>query len=427
MGRNARVPTPDEVLLRRFGLVRAVGGAAYVVAVVVLFVIYGGQVWPLLLGVPVLGVVTTAYFLRSAAFPRTAVATSLIADALVLGGAVAFLGGTGSGLVLLYAIVVVSAGILLGPGAAGWFTALCVGLALLQLAFEEMGLEPTLLHRPELADRVGVLLVSIAGLSSVGYLSGTYASRLHELIAEAGQQAEVTRRRGRRRRSFVRRATADVGEPLRAVEAVADALDRDEGLTAAERRQFAALLRIRVTQLDAEVAKLADVGVLDQLVDERPEPVLLARAVSDCVIALRERLAVHALDVDVPPLKVVADRRAVRRVVFNLLENVVEHTPAGTAVRVTALSTAGHGVLVVSDNGPGVPPGEARHLFDAPDEGGQPRVGLPLIKELCDSMGADLRYEPVPGGGARFLVGFRLAPSGAPSADDQPGVADHVP
>ncbi|MDP8969979.1 MAG: hypothetical protein M3N52_05700, partial [Actinomycetota bacterium] len=177
--RLPRLRTPDWVLLRRFGLVRAVGAVAYSVAVAVLFGIFGLQVWPLALGVPVLAMVTTAYLSRSARYPRTAIAASLVADALVLGAGVAFLGGTGSGLVMLYTIVVVSAGILLGPLAAAGFTALTVLLSLLQLGLEQLGAEPVLLHRPALGERLPILLISLGGLLSVGYLSAVYASRLH--------------------------------------------------------------------------------------------------------------------------------------------------------------------------------------------------------------------------------------------------------
>ncbi|MDQ3708896.1 MAG: hypothetical protein M3387_06265, partial [Actinomycetota bacterium] len=250
----------DEVLLRRFGLVRAVGGAAYVTVVVALLGTFGVRLWPLALGVPVLAVVTTAYFARSSRYPRTAVTVSLAADALVIGGAVAFLGGTGSGLVGLYSIVIVSAGLLLGPGAAAAFTALTVALGLLQLGAEQLGYPPVLLYRADLGDRLSVLLVSVAGLISVGYLSATYASRLHELIAEADVRAEAVRRGGRRRRSFVAQASVDVRQPLRQLEEVADALDGSwETLDDADRRRVAAQLRVGVAQLDAEVAQLADV------------------------------------------------------------------------------------------------------------------------------------------------------------------------
>lgn len=418
--RAPRLPTPDDVLLRRFGLVRAVGGAAYIVAVGVLFGIFGAQVWPLAFGVPVLAVVTTAYFVKSQTYPRTAVVVSLVADALVLGGGVSFLGGTGSGLVLLYTIVVVSAGILLGPGTALVFTLFTTLLAVAQLGLEELGVEPALLHRPELSDRIPVLLVSIAGVLSVGYLSATYANRLHELIALAGEEAEAVRRRGRRRQSFVRQASVDVQTPLRALEEVAQALDeRWPSLGDTERRRLAARLRSGITQLDAEVAQLTDLGTIDES-DLRLEPVRLERVVDDCLVALGDRLAGREIDVDVGAVKVVADGRAARRMVYNLLENVAEHTPPGTRLWIDGITTAGHGALVFTDDGPGVPSAAAHRLFDPPDEGGGPRVGLPLVAQLAAAIGAEVRYEPAPAGGARFLLSFRLSPAAAPSKDDDP-------
>lgn len=409
---------PDEVLLRRFGLVRAVGTVAWVVVVVVLFGIYGLQVWPLAIGVPVLAVVTLAYYRRSAAHPLGAVTASLVADALVLGGAVAFVGGTGSGLVSLYAIVVVSAGILLGPGAAAGFTALAWVLGLAQLGMEQLGFTPALLHRPDLGDRVVVLLAALAGVASVGYLSGTYAGRLQELLLLAGQEAEAVRLRGRRRRAFVQQADREVRALLRRVDELADTLDRTGLDEPAGGRHVAAQLRMVNALLESEVGRLSDASTLDEIGQVRPEPILLRRAVADSIAGLGERLAGHRVEADVPPLKVVADRRGVRRVVFTLLENVAEHTPPGTRVRITAVESAGNGVLVVTDDGPGIPPDTAAGLFDP--EPRAPRVGLPLLAELCRAMGGQVHYEPAPDGGARFLVAFKLAPASAPSADDEP-------
>ena len=420
-----RLLAPDEVLLRRFGLVRAVGGGAYILAVAVLWGIFDSSVWPLALGVPVLAIVTTLYFTRSARYPRMAVVVSLAADAVVLGGAVAFLGGTGSGLVMLYAIVVVSAGIMLGPVAAAGFTVFTVALSCLQLLAEELGYPPVLLHRPALDDRIPILAVSLAGLVSVGYLSATYASRLHDLIAEAGERYEAVQRRGRRRRSFLARAAVDVRGPLGELEKLADELeDHATGQQPADLRRLAAQMRMAAMSMDAELAQLTDVSHMDDTDVGRPEPIVLSRVVDDCVITLGDRLSGYDVECDVGPLKVLGDRRAARRAVFNLLENVVQHTPPGTKVHLTAVTTAGSGVLVITDNGPGIPSDVAKRLFVGPREGRRDardalhKVGLPLVAELCAAMGAEVRYEPAPSGGSRFMVKMRLAPQGVPSADD---------
>lgn len=427
----SRIQVPDAELLRRFGLVRAVGGAAYIATVVVILLAFERSAWPLALGVPVLAIVTTLYFTRSARYPRTAVIVSLAADALVLGGAVSFFGGTGSGLVMLYAIVVVSAGIMLGPSAAAGFTVFTVALSALQLIVEELGFPPALLHRPDLDERIQVLAVSLTGLVSVGYLSATYANRLHELIAEGGARYDAVQRRGRRRRSFMARAAVDVRGPLRGLDEIADELELHPGeLTEPDRRRLAARLRMGVAGVDAELAQLADVSVMEDAQDARPEPILLRRVAEDCIVALGDRLQPYVIDFDVPPLKVLGNRRATRRVVFNLLENIVEHTPAGTQVRITAVTTAGHGVLVITDDGPGVPVEAVPRLFTGPSEGRRdakdalPKVGLPLVAELCEAMGAQVHYEAAPGGGSRFMVKMRLVPSAAPSADDAPPATD---
>jgi two-component system, OmpR family, sensor kinase len=409
---------PDEVLLRRFGYVRAVGGGAYIIAVLVLFAVLGTEVWPLLIGVPVLVVATTGYFMRSLRAPRTSVVVSLLADAVVFGGAIAYIGGTGSGLVSLYAIVIVSAGILLGPSAALVFTAFSAALSGLQLLMEELGFLPALLHRPELGDRLPILLVSLAVLASVGYLTATYASRLHELIVEAGDEARVIKDRGRRRRSFVEQAARDVHEPLRELDALAEIVEaRWADLRESERQRMASRLRMAVMRLDAEVAQLADVGSLETGGEDRPEPVFLRRVAQDTLVAIGDRIERHVVQLEVPPIKVVGNRRAARRVLLALLENVVEHTPPGTQVRVSALTTAAKGVLVVTDDGPGIPPEVAEGMFTPPADGSE-RVGLPLVAELCEGMGAEVRHEVPSDGGTRFLVAFRLAPSGAPTADD---------
>lgn len=409
---------PDEVLLRRFGFVRAAGGAGYVVAVAVLFGIYGTQVWPLLIGLPVLVVVTTWYFVRSSRQPRLTTAVSLVADAVVLSGAAAFVGGTGSGMVMVHAIVIVSAGILLGPAAAAGFTGLGMVAGVGQLVVEQRWLVPALLHRPELDDRLTVLALSLGVLVSVGVLTATYASRLHELVAEAGVQAEVVRRRGRRRRQLVRRASVDVREPLRDLEAAAESLGSTTSWTDTDRERLAARLRIAVARVDAEVGRLTDLGALGSELDAPPEPVSLPRVVRDCVVSLADRLEDYGLDVELArEVKVLGDPRGARRVVLTLLENVIEHTPAGTHARLQVVSSGGYGVLVLTDDGPGVRPEQVDTLFDAPEERSAARVGLPLVAELCRQMGARCRYEPAPSGGARFMISFRLAPSAAPTRD----------
>jgi signal transduction histidine kinase len=52
------------------------------------------------------------------------------------------------------------------------------------------------------------------------------------------------------------------------------------------------------------------------------------------------------------------DQRLLTQLVVNLVENAVSHTPAGTAITVSAARQGGAAVLTVADTGPGIPAGQ---------------------------------------------------------------------
>ena len=59
---------------------------------------------------------------------------------------------------------------------------------------------------------------------------------------------------------------------------------------------------------------------------------------------------------DVHPAPVEAARDELHRLTINLIENALRHTPAGTMISVRTGTADGQAVLVVQDEGPGVPP-----------------------------------------------------------------------
>jgi two-component system, OmpR family, sensor histidine kinase KdpD len=121
-----------------------------------------------------------------------------------------------------------------------------------------------------------------------------------------------------------------------------------------------------------------------------------------------------ALPADLPPVNV--DAGLVTRVLVNLLENAVKHTPPGTHITVSA-GLEGEAVrVVIDDNGPGLPPGPPEQLFakfqrGAEAEGGA-GLGLAICKAIIDAHGGHISAAPRPGGGARFM--FTL-PTAAPA------------
>jgi len=98
------------------------------------------------------------------------------------------------------------------------------------------------------------------------------------------------------------------------------------------------------------------------------------------------------------PLPVRASDEDLAAAVDALLENVVAHTPEGTsfAVRLSA-RTGGGAVLVISDDGPGIPQAEpVRGRSDRGSTG----LGLSIARRCAESSGGTMTISAGPSGGA---------------------------
>lgn len=127
------------------------------------------------------------------------------------------------------------------------------------------------------------------------------------------------------------------------------------------------------------------------------------------VQARRKGIAVRC---DVPADALVASHPDVLALALqNLIGNAIKYTPAGT-VRITARrADDGRWQLSVSDDGPGIAPGQLPHLFKAFRRGethGQcgAGLGLAIAAEAAALVGAELSVHSQPGEGATFGVTF---------------------
>jgi signal transduction histidine kinase len=102
------------------------------------------------------------------------------------------------------------------------------------------------------------------------------------------------------------------------------------------------------------------------------------------------------------------DTAKVERIVENLLNNAARHTPAGTPIQIDVLEEDRGVIVVVEDQGPGVPDDIKDEIFEPFRQGEGARggvgIGLSLVKRFAELHGGSARIEDRPGGGARFVV-----------------------
>jgi len=122
----------------------------------------------------------------------------------------------------------------------------------------------------------------------------------------------------------------------------------------------------------------------------------------------RERLRTDALS----PVEVRVDPSQLRQVVWNLCENAFKHgatdrPEAIVEIRHGRLTPTGRPYLQVMDRGAGVKPEHAERIFEPFFTGGRGTgLGLFLARELAQTNGATLLYEPRHGGGSIFRLIF---------------------
>ena len=128
--------------------------------------------------------------------------------------------------------------------------------------------------------------------------------------------------------------------------------------------------------------------------------------------ALRVRGTVAVDTSAVSGAQIRGDADQLTRAVRNLLDNAGRH--AGTTVRVSLAEAGAEVVLVVADDGPGVPPEAADRIFErfvrADDarsrEQGGAGLGLAITSEIVHRHGGTIVLDGTDGPGARFVARF---------------------
>jgi PAS domain S-box-containing protein len=180
-----------------------------------------------------------------------------------------------------------------------------------------------------------------------------------------------------------------------------------------------AVVRDSLAVIEDEADHLA--ALIDDLLDaSRLQAGALALSMGDVPLAaLLERLVeryqtqakTHAFISDVPrdlPL-VRGDEQRLTQVVANLLSNAVKYSPDGTEIRVQARAKPAEVVVCISDQGIGIEPADAPHVFDrffrsrpASRSTQGAGLGLFLAKAIVEAHGGRIWVDPQIRRGARL-------------------------
>lgn len=217
--------------------------------------------------------------------------------------------------------------------------------------------------------------------------------------------------------TFLSAVSHELRTPLAAILGLALTLQRGRGtLPEPTAEELMERLVANAHKLERLLADLLDVGRLHrgEVAPQRRRVDVLALA--DAVVADLEPSAAARVEVARGPVEAWVDRVKVERIIDNLVRNSLRHGGAGARVWVDAYRAGDATLLVVDDDGPGVPELLREHVFEPfrqahslanhdPGLG----IGLSLVREFAALHAGRAWAAERPGGGGRFCV---LLPDG---------------
>ena len=244
-------------------------------------------------------------------------------------------------------------------------------------------------------------------------------------LAELAEQSSLAAARETLRNTLLASISHDLRTPLAVIAGAGSTLaERGANLDAGTRVALARSVETKAREMSELVTNVLELVRLESgQVALRRDWQTLDDLIGSALAACGERLSGHLLELrlapELPPVWV--DASLIVQVFANLFDNIAKYTPSGTHVWVTALAGADRDLVrvTVDDDGPGLPPGDPRRLFEkfqrGSDEGTVVGVGLGLA--ICQAIvrahGGLIEAQRREGGGARFIFTLPATDEGA--------------
>ncbi|MCC6215057.1 MAG: HAMP domain-containing histidine kinase [Polyangiaceae bacterium] len=358
-------------------------------------------------------------------------ALNILADVVVMTGAVYFTGGILSPLVSLYFIEVAVMALLTNVGLTATVVLGCfVFYATMAVAVHVGALPavPPLVPGPDSVTTAHVVvLVLVMGVSTFapGLYVATMVGRLRDNERALAARARELVEAGRTRSEFTANVTHELRTPLHGIlgmgelllEGVYDPLTpRQAEATTTIRKSATDLLELIDSLLVLARAEALRHEVTLSAVDAR-EVVQGVAETGRRVVGARDLEIRSELASELPLLR--TDRQQLEQILVNLVANAIKFTADGGRVTIAAARERGHVVLSVSDTGRGIAEADLGRIFEpyvqvdgsAVREHGGAGIGLAVVRTLAGLLQIDVCVESRLGDGSTFTLRVPAVPA----------------
>ncbi len=245
------------------------------------------------------------------------------------------------------------------------------------------------------------------------------ASALERAIAAEMMEKTIVEAESEKLRNILLSSVShDLRTPLAAITGAASTLLIEGGkITDEYKTELLRSIHEEGARLARMVTNLLDVSSLESgSVKLNKELYFIEELIGSALMRVEAKLGRHKVVTNIehglPLLRM--DGLLIEQVLINLLENAAEYTPPGTTVTISALTVKPDIHVIVSDNGPGIPPGEEERIFDkfyagdpAHQAGREQKgggLGLAICRGIIHAHGGKIwAQNAAEGGGAVYL------------------------
>ncbi|HEX3242459.1 MAG TPA: HAMP domain-containing sensor histidine kinase [Solirubrobacterales bacterium] len=243
------------------------------------------------------------------------------------------------------------------------------------------------------AEQIILVVITAGGIA----LAAALAMRL-AMEQRANREIEDARRR------LVAAASHDLRTPLASLRLLVEAID-DGVVTGLTRDRYLREIRTHVGVLSNLVDNLFELSRIEAGdIAWTMRQIELGELIDETVAAMQAPAAKSGVRIgsELPDggLRARANAEKVQRVLFNLLQNAIRHTPADGSVTVRARPNGSAIEVEVDDDGEGIPSTDAARVFDAFYRGAASRddegsgLGLAIAKAIVETHGGRIWLAP---------------------------------
>ncbi|MGA7731093.1 MAG: ATP-binding protein [Chloroflexia bacterium] len=250
---------------------------------------------------------------------------------------------------------------------------------------------------------------------------GRLSSEFNDMVKRLGEMQEERARLESSRRELIAAVSHDLRTPLASMRAMIEALNDGVVTDSDTVHRYLHTIQGETQHLATLIDDLFELSQIDAgALKLHLEPTSLADLVSDALESMnaqaekkKVRLEGH---VEGAPPRVPLDAPRMQRVLYNLIQNAIRHTPQDGTITLRVRGAEDQVELMIMDTGEGIPEGDLPHIFDRFYRGERARtrerqdggpgagLGLAIARGIVEAHGGSIHASSMPGQGAAFHV-----------------------